>query len=249
MGLASAALVLAACGPGTSEEGDAAAARTLTVLAAASLTETFEQVADDFETENPGVTVQLGFAGSTDLVAQLRGGAPADVLATADEATMATADGDDLVEGKPQLFASNVLQIATAPGNPADIEELTDLADPDLRVVLCAPEVPCGAASVRVQEAAGIDIRPVSEEQAVTGVLGKVASGEADAGLVYVTDVVGAGDDVLGIDVPQSEEAVNRYPIATLADSEQSDLAQGFVDFVTGDAGRRVLADAGFGAP
>ena len=251
-----AALALTACGSGGGSDDAPAGGepRTLTVFAAASLTDSFEEIASDFEasqeeTGNQEVTVEFNFGGSSDLVAQLQSGAPADVFASADVANMTKATDDDLIDGEPQLFATNVLQIATPPDNPAGIEELSDLADDDVQVVLCAPEVPCGAASAKVEQAADIDITPVSEEQAVTDVLGKVASGEGDAGLVYVTDVIGAGDDVLGIDFPESEEAVNEYPIAALADSEQAELAQQFVDFVLGERGQKVLADAGFGAP
>ncbi len=249
--VAAVGLLLAACGSGGGSDSDESGAepRTLTVFAAASLTDSFEEIASDFEAEHEGVTVDFNFGGSSDLVAQLQSGAPADVFASADVATMTKATDDELVEGDPELFATNVLQIATPPDNPAGVEELSDLADDDVQVVLCAPEVPCGAASAKVEEAAGIDVQPVSEEQAVTDVLGKVSSGEADAGLVYVTDVIGAGDDVLGIDFPESAEAVNEYPIAALADSEQTELAQQFVAFVLSGGGQKVLADAGFGAP
>lgn len=243
-------LALAGCVTidGGSDTADAEE-RTLTVYAAVSLTQTFEEVGEQFEAENDGVSVQLGFGGSSDLVAQLQAGAPADVLATADETTMTSAVDDGLVDGDPEPIATNVLQVVTPAGNPADVQGLSDLARPDVQVVLCAPVVPCGAAAQRLEGAAGIDVRPVSEEQSVTDVLGKVASGEADAGLVYVTDVLGAGDAVLGIDVPEADTAVNSYPIAALAGSNHPDLAAAFVAFVLGEQGRRVLAEAGFGPP
>ncbi|WP_375002535.1 molybdate ABC transporter substrate-binding protein [Aeromicrobium sp. CTD01-1L150] len=250
------ALVLTGCGTGDdgADATEDAGPHTLTVYAAASLTDSMERIATQFEAAqeeagNPGVTVELNVGGSSDLLAQLRSGAPADVFASADETTMGRAAADALLEKEPELFATNVLQIATPPDNPAGIGSLADLADSENQVVLCAPEVPCGAAAERVQQAAGTDIEPVSEERVVTDVLGKVSSGEADAGLVYVTDVLGAGDDVLGIDFPESAEAVNNYPIAALADSEQDGLAQAFVDFVVGESGQQILADAGFGAP
>ncbi len=245
----------AACGSDDTSAGsdtEATAApeeQELTVFAAASLTDTFTEIASQFEDANPGVTVKLNFAGSSDLVAQIQQGAPADVFASADTKNMDKATDDDLVEGTPEDFATNVLQIATPPDNPAGIETLDDLTNSDVKVVLCAPEVPCGSAAVGVEEAAGIDIQPVSEEQSVTDVLNKVISGEADAGLVYVTDVTGAGGEVEGIEFPESSEVVNTYPIAPLTGSANPELAQAFADFVTEADGQKVLADAGFGAP
>ena len=222
---------------------------TLTVFAAASLTSSFEQLGESFEKSHEGVQVDFNFAGSSDLVAQVQSGAPADVLASADEANMEKLTTDDLQGSDPELFATNTLEIATPPDNPADVQSLEDLADPDINLVICAPEVPCGAASQSVAEAAGVTLEPDSEEQSVTDVLGKVTSGEADAGLVYVTDVITAGDAVQGIEFPESASVVNSYPIATVADSENADLAQEFVDLVLSDEGQQVLADAGFGQP
>lgn len=242
-------LTLAACGVGGGSGSPDAEARTLTVYAAASLTQTFEEIGAEFEAANDGVSVQLSLGGSSDLVAQLQSGAPADVLATADESNMAKAADDGLLDGDPEPFATNVLQIATPPGNPADVQGLADLARPDVQVVLCAPAVPCGAAAQQIEQAAGIDIRPVSEEQAVTDVLGKVSSGEADAGLVYVTDVIAAGEAVDGIELAEADTAVNSYPIAALSGGDEADLAAEFVAFVLGEQGRRILVEAGFGPP
>lgn len=239
---------LAACSTdGSSDSG--AAAKTITVYAASSLTGAFTELGTQFEENHPGVTVTFNFAGSSDLVAQVQQGAPADVLATADQANMDKATGDDLVDGDPVPFATNTLEIAVPPDNPADVQGLDDLASSDVTVVLCAPEVPCGAAAVEVEKNAGIDIRPVSEEQSVTDVLGKVSSGEADAGLVYVTDVEAAGDDVTGIEVPDDVNVVNSYPVAVLDGSEQKDLADQFLELVAGADGQAVLADFGFGPP
>jgi molybdate transport system substrate-binding protein len=222
-------------------------ATTLTVYAAASLTSSFEQIGEEFEADHEGVTVELNFAGSSDLVSQIRSGAPADVFASADEANMDKLAADGLDESEPQLFATNTLEIATPPDNPAGVRTVRDLAKPGLNLVVCAPEVPCGAATQVVAEAAGITLEPVSEEQSVTDVLAKVTSGEADAGLVYATDVIAADEEVQGIEFPESESAVNNYPIAALADSEDPDLAQEFVDLVLSDEGQQVLTDAGFG--
>ena len=244
----------AACGStdtdaDTSSDVGPAPEQKLVVYAAASLKDTFTEIGAQFEAENEGVTVEFNFAGSSDLVAQIQQGAPADVFASADEKNMTKATDDKLVDGDPTDFATNTLQIATPPDNPADIATLQDLTGTDVKVVLCAPEVPCGSAAVGVEEAAGIDIQPVSEEQSVTDVLNKVISGEADAGLVYVTDVIGAGDSVEGFEFPESAEVVNTYPIAPLSDSENVELAAQFVEFVTGASGQSVLSGAGFGAP
>ena len=222
---------------------------TLTVYAAASLTSVFEELGGQFEESHDGVTVEFNFAGSSDLVAQIQGGAPADVFASADEANMEKLTADSLNDSDPELFATNTLEIAVPSDNPAGVQTFQDLAEADLNLVVCAPEVPCGAAAQTVAESAGVQLHPVSEEQSVTDVLGKVTSGEADAGLVYVTDVIAAGDDVQGIEFPESSTAVNQYPIATVADSENADLAQEFVDVVLSDEGQQVLADAGFGRP
>ena len=222
---------------------------TLTVFAAASLTKTFTELGKTFEAEHAGVTVSFNFAGSSDLVAQIQQGAPADVFASADEKNMTKATDESLIAGEPVIFATNVLSIAVPPDNPAKITGLADLAKDGVKLVICAPEVPCGAATVKVAEAAGLTLKPVSEEAKVTDVLAKVASGDADAGLVYATDVAGAEGKVLGIDFPESAGAVNKYPIGTLAGSANGDLAAEFVALVTGATGQQVLADAGFGKP
>lgn len=222
---------------------------SITVYAAASLTRTFTEIATAFEEEHPGATVQLTFAGSSDLVTQITNGAPADVFASADESTMSTLLDAGLIEGEPVDFATNTLEIAVPPADPAGITSLADLARAGVKTVVCAPQVPCGAAAASVEAAAGIDIRPVSEESSVSDVLGKVTSGEADAGLVYVTDVAAAGDAVTGIEFPESAEAVNTYPIAPVSSSANPALAAAFADYVTSTAGREILASAGFGAP
>ncbi|GAA1989488.1 molybdate ABC transporter substrate-binding protein [Isoptericola halotolerans] len=243
---ASAAVTLAGCS--TAAEADT----TLTVFAAASLAQAFEQIADDFEADHPGVDVLLNLAGSSSLAAQIQQGAPADVIASADTATMDRLVTDGLV-GVPQVFATNTLQIAVPPGNPADVAALTDLAAPGLRLVVCAPEVPCGAATTAVVGDAGLTLHPVSEEPSVTDVLGKVTSGEADAGLVYVTDVARAGDQVEGVAFPEADGAVNAYPIATVErtgrTADETELTEAFVDAVLSSEGRSTLADLGFAAP
>lgn len=240
---------LAACGSEDSGSASGSTDTELTVFAASSLTSTFTELGKQFEASHDGVKVSFSFGGSSDLVAQIEQGAPADVFASADTANMAKAVAAKAVEGEPVDFAANTLEIAVPPDNPAGVGSLQDLAKPATKVVVCAPEVPCGAATEKVEKASKVDIEPVSEEQAVTDVLTKVQSGEADAGLVYVTDVLAAGGKVEGVTFPESSAAVNTYPIAALADSRNADLAGEFVDLVTGDAGQSVLADAGFGRP
>ncbi len=235
-------LPLAACG-GDEEE------TTLTVYAAASLTAAFEELAAEFEEEHDGVRVELSLGGSSELATQIQEGAPADVFASADTATMDELVAGGLTGADPEPFATNTLEIAVPPGNPAGIRTFADLAAPGLALVTCAPEVPCGAAARAVAEAAGVTLDPVSEEQSVTDVLGKVTSGEADAGLVYVTDVAAAGDAVEGITFPESRDVVNTYPIAPLADADDAELAADFAAFALSDRGRAVLADLGFGPP
>lgn len=237
------ALPLAACGNDDGEK------ETLTVFAAASLTTTFEQLEKQYEDDHPDVDVRLSFAGSSDLVAQITEGAEADVFASADDKNMAKLVEADLAAGDPAEFATNTLVIAVPPGNPAGVKTLADLARDDLQLVLCAPEVPCGHAARTVADGAGVTLEPVSEEQSVTDVLAKVESGEADAGLVYVSDVKGAGDKVEGIELPEAASAVNHYPLVVVEGSEHADLAQEWVDLVLGAEGQQVFADAGFGPP
>jgi molybdate transport system substrate-binding protein len=171
------------------------------------------------------------------------------VFASADEKNMTKATDAGLGVGEPVDFATNVLEIAVAPGNPHGIDGLADLDDPDVATVVCAPAVPCGSATAAVAAAAGVALSPVSEESSVTDVLGKVASGEADAGIVYVTDVLAAGDTVEGVAIDEADRAVNTYPIVALRGSAEPALARAFVAFVAGPDGRRVLHAAGFGAP
>ena len=259
LGLAAAAAALllagAGCGGGSEPAGSASGSpaaggtQTLTVFAAASLKSTFTELGTQFEAAHAGTTVAFSFAGSSDLVTQIQQGAPADVFASADTKNMDRATGDNLVKGEPVNFASNTLEIAVPPGNPAKITSFADLAEEGVKVVVCAPQVPCGSATQKVEEATGVELKPVSEENSVTDVLNKVITGEADAGLVYKTDVTSAGDKVTGVPFAESSKAVNVYPIAVLTGSKDAELAQQFVDLVTGDDGQQVLSDAGFAKP
>ena len=238
---------LAGCAPGDDDD-PASPDRTLTVFAAASLTDAFTELADDFERANPGVEVRLSFDGSSGLVDQLAGGAPADVFASADEQNMDRAVAEGLVVGEPTVFAVNELTLITPPGNPAGITGLDDSLD-GTRLVVCADGVPCGTATRALADTAGITLRPVSEESKVTDVRGKVASGEADAGIVYATDARAAGDGVEQIALSGTATHPNRYPIALVAGAPSSDLGQSFLDTVSGPEGRTVLERYGFGPP
>ncbi|MHA6792503.1 molybdate ABC transporter substrate-binding protein [Pseudonocardia bannensis] len=241
-------LALAGCGGGSDGAG-ASGNRTLNVFAAASLTDVFTTFEKQFETENPGVDVKLNFGSSSDLAQQIVNGAPADVFAAASDATMKSVTDAGLAAGTPTVFATNVLQIATAPGNPKGIASFADLARPDLKVVVCAPQVPCGAASDKVEKATGVTLTPVSEEPDVKSTLGKVSTGNADAGLVYPTDVLAAGNRVQGVSFPEADRAPTNYPIAVVKGAPQAEPAQRFQDLVTGEFGRKTLQAAGFGTP
>ena len=225
------------------------AANKIIIFAAASLKKTFTDLGEQFKTQNPGSSVEFSFAGSSDLVTQLTQGAPADVFASADSKNMDKAAQAGLLAGNPVNFASNTLTIAVAPGNPKKIGSFKDLTRQGLNVVVCAPQVPCGSATQKVEQVTGVTLYPVSEESAVTDVLSKVETGQADAGLVYVTDAKGAGDKVASVAFPEAAGAVNTYPIAVLKESKSQELARKFVDLVTGEAGQKVLNAAGFAKP
>ena len=241
---AAGAMLLAGCGGGAEDPADDPV--TLQVFAAASLQEPFEELGEQFEAEHEDVTVEFSFAGSSTLVEQIQQGAPADVFASADTKNMDKLTEAGLEAVDPVDFTTNTLMIAVPAGNPAGVTDLASLTGA-LNLVVCAPEVPCGAATATVEEAAGLEFAPVSEEQSVTDVLNKVTSGEADAGLVYVTDVEKAGDAVEGIEFPESQEAVNTYPITTVDGAANPELGQEFVDLVTGEQGQETLAGYGFG--
>jgi molybdate transport system substrate-binding protein len=222
---------------------------TITVLAAASLTESFTEIADLFMQENPSATVTLSFGGSSDLAAQIVSGSPADVFAAASPTTMMTVTDASLTATDPVDFVSNTLEIAVPVGNPGSVTGIDDFANEDLSIALCAIEVPCGSAADKLFTALDITEAPDTLEPDVKSVLSKVELDEVDAGLVYKTDVLAAGDKVEGIEFPESSEAVNLYPIAPLADSEAPDAAAAFVAYVLSEKGQAVLAAAGFGTP
>lgn len=221
----------------------------LVVFAAASLTESFTRLGDDVEAANTGVTVTLNFAGSSTLARQINEGAPADVFAAADPATMRTVTDAGNSEGAPSVFARNQLVIAVPAGNPDGVSGLADLARPEIKAALCAEQVPCGAAARTALDAAGVELTPVTLEQDVRATLSKLTLGEVDAALVYRTDVTAASSDVEAVEFVESAGAINDYPIVVLAGAANPPAARAFVEYVLAGPGQAVLAEAGFQGP
>lgn len=236
---------LAACGDDSGETGE----RTVTVLAAASLTETFTDLAGTFEKEHDGVKVKLVFDSSATLAQMAEQRAPGDVLATADHRTMAGADTAGGVTGTPEQFATNVVVLALPKTNPARIDSLDDLSQADVDFLTCVPTAPCGTAAQKLLKSNGITHDPASQEVDVKAVLQKVEQNEADAGLVYRTDATAAGDAVTSIAVPGADRDPNTYWVAKTSGSKQDDLAEEWIALLQGKVGQRVLQDAGFGSP
>ena len=238
----------AAPGAASGSTADVDLSGELTIFAAASLATAFDELAAQFEQRHPSLdVVPISYDGSSTLATQLVEGAPADVFASADESTMKRVIDAGLA-ADPHPFASNTLVIAVPSGNPAAITGIADLGESDVTVVLCAPEVPCGAASATLLARNEVAVSPASLEQNVTAVLTKVAAGEADAGLVYVTDALRA-PQVDAVEAAGSADIVNRYPIAALSEAGNPAAAAAFVDYVLSAEGRAVLEGLGFGAP
>ncbi|MFC5146261.1 molybdate ABC transporter substrate-binding protein [Streptomyces aureoversilis] len=234
--------LLAACG--SEDKTDAKPRTELTVLAAASLTDVFKQAGQAYEKEHPDTKVKFSFAGSQELAAQVRQGAPADALVTADTKTMSDLSKET---NAPKVIAKNRLTIATAKNNPKNIKALSDLSRSDLKVVLAAPEVPVGRYSKKVLDQQHVTVKPVSQEPSVRAVLSKVTLGEADAGVVYVTDA--AKDKVATVTVPDEQNAVASYPAATLKGSKHAQQAGDFVKWLSTEEAQKLLRAAGFQQP
>lgn len=256
---AAALLALSACsspsGSGSPKATASAAASssklsgTVTVFAASSLKESFTTLGKEFEKEHPGTKVSFDFGGSDTLAASITSGAPADVFAAASPKTMAIVTDKKDAVGTPAAFVRNQLEIATLPGNPDKVSSLKDLAKPGLKVVLCDKTVPCGAAAQKALQAAGLKLTPVSYEQDVKSALTKVELKEADAAVVYKTDVRAAGGKVQGVEFPESAGAVNDYPIVLLKNAPDTAAAKAFIALVRSAEGQKVLTAAGFLKP
>lgn len=247
--LATSACVQAAAQRSGSSSAEPPVAGDVTVFAAASLTEAFEQIGQAFEAEHPSATLRFNFAGSQQLAAQIVEGAPADVFASADRTQMDVIEAAAGAASEPETFAGNDLQIVVERGNPRNVTGLDDLADDRVTVVLAAEEVPAGRYTRQVLEAAGVPVSPVSLEANVRAVLSKVSLGEADAGIVYTSDVVAAGAAVTGVEIADDSNVSVAYPAALVEDGPNLEAGQAFLDLLTSPRGRRILQDLGFSAP
>ncbi|MGX1560102.1 molybdate ABC transporter substrate-binding protein [Streptomyces sp. NPDC055506] len=239
----------AASGSSASGSGSPKLSGDVTVFAAASLKESFTTLGKEFEKAHPGTKVDFSFGGSDSLAASITGGAPADVFASASPKTMKIVTDAGDASGTPATFVRNQLEIATLPGNPGKVSSLKDLTDSDLKVVLCDKAVPCGAAAQKALDASRLKLTPVSYEEDVKSALNKVVLKEADAAVVYKTDVKAAGDKVEGVEFPESADAVNDYPITLLKSSENTETAKAFMELVQSPEGQKVLNEAGFLKP
>jgi molybdate transport system substrate-binding protein len=248
--LAIVALLAAACGTASgaairTSSASQKASGTVVVFAAASLKDAFDTIGKQFEQANPGVTVKFNYAGSSSLATQIKQAAPADVFASADTTNMDTVTNDNLASD-PQVFARNTLEIMVAAGNPKHIKSVADLANSDIKVAVCASDVPCGAYTQEVFKKAGVTVTPVSQETSVSSVVTKVTLGEVDAGVVYSTDVKAAGDKAAGVAIPANQNVTAEYPIVKLKDAPNAAGATAFIDYVLGSDGQRVLESYGF---
>jgi molybdate transport system substrate-binding protein len=246
-------LIAVACGGGDDDDDSAATTEStggptgsITVFAAASLTDAFAEMASTFENENPGTTVDLNFGASSALREQILAGAPADVFASANTSNMDQLVDADAVEGEPEIFVQNELEIAVPAGNPGNVEGLEAFGDPELNIGLCAEEVPCGQFGREALANAGVTPAQDTDEPDVRSLLTKVEAGDIDAGLVYHTDVLAAGDEVEGVEVPDEFNVIAEYPLAALSAAGNAELASAFVEFVLSDEGQSILESYGF---
>ena len=249
-----AALVLAACSsststPSASSSGSGKVSGTVVVFAATSLTEAFDKIGAQFEKAHPGVTVKFNYNGSSSLATSITQGAPADVFASAAPANMKTVTDAGDAAGTPQVFTRNTGEIMVEKGNPKKITSVKDLANPAIKVAVCAPEVPCGAVATAIFKNAGVTVKPVSEETNVGGVVTKVTLGEVDAGIVYVTDVKESEGKAIGVPIPASQNDITEYPIAQVKGAPNATGAKAFISYVLGPDGQKVLASFGFLPP
>ena len=247
--------VLAACSsstttsPSGSSSGSGKVSGTLVVFAATSLTDAFDKIGAQFEKAHPGLTVKFNYNGSSSLATAINQGAPADVFASAAPANMKTVTDAGDATGTPQVFTRNTGEIMVESGNPQHIKTVKDLANPKVKVVVCAPAVPCGAVAQAIFKNAGVTVKPVSEEQNVGGVVTKVTLGEADAGIVYVTDVKENESKATGVPIPADQNDITEYPIVQVKGAPNATAGKAFISYVLGPAGQQVLASFGFLPP
>jgi len=254
--VAAAALILAACSSSSSSTpsssgtpGSAKLSGNLVVFAATSLTDAFNKISAQFEKANPGVSVKINYNGSSSLATQITQGAPADVFASASPTNMKVVTDAGDAAGTPQLFTSNTGEIMVETGNPMHIKTVSDLDNSKVKVVVCAPAVPCGALAEDIFKNAGVTVKPVSEEQNVGGVVTKITLGEADAGIVYVTDVKANENDATGVPIPADQNDITQYPIVELKSAPNAAAAKAFISYVVGPNGQKVLTSFGFMSP
>lgn len=245
-----AAVAAAGCSSNSSTPGSSGSPSTgtITVFAAASLTGAFTKLGQQFQAAHEGDTVKFSFGPSSGLATQITSGAPADVFASASPTNMqqVVSAGD---ASNPQSFAKNTGEVAVPPNNPAKVTSVRDLAKSSVKVALCQPQVPCGKVTAQVFKNVGITVKPVTLQADVKSVLTQVETGNVDAGMVYVTDVMAAGSKVTGVTIPANDNASTLYPIATVSSSREKSIANAFVSYVLSPAGQSVLTAAGFEKP
>jgi molybdate transport system substrate-binding protein len=254
-GAAVAALMLAACSsstttaPSAGSSGSGKVSGTVVVFAATSLTDAFDKIGAQFEKAHPGVTVKFNYNGSSSLATSITQGAPADVFASAAPANMKTVTDAGDAAGTPQVFTRNTGEIMVENGNPKKITSVKDLANPAIKVAVCAPQVPCGAVATAIFKNAGVTVKPVSEETNVGGVVTKVTLGEVDAGIVYVTDVKESEGKATGVPIPADQNDITEYPIVQVKGAPNATAGKAFISYVLGPDGQKVLASFGFLPP
>jgi molybdate transport system substrate-binding protein len=244
------AVLLAACGgtggAASSSPSSSSLSGYINVFAAASLTASFNALGISFHQAHPGVGVNFNFAGTPTLVTQIEQGAPADVFASADTTNMDKLTTDGFTSGSSKVFARNQLEIVVAPGNPKGITGLGDLAKPGVIYISEGPTVPAGKYSLQALAMAGVKVTPKSLETSVTAVISKIELGEADAGIVYTTDIQAAGSQVAGVQIPAANNVIATYPIVAVKGTKYSDVASAFIDYVLSSTGQSMLATFGF---
>jgi molybdate transport system substrate-binding protein len=254
-GLAVTAAACSSSSPSTPASANGAGSGTgkvtgnVVVFAATSLKGAFDSIGAKFEKAHPGVTLKFNYSGSSTLATQINQDAPADVFASADEKNMKIVTSDDRAAGSPELFARNKLEIMVGAGNPKNINSVSNLSNKNIKVAVCDPAVPCGNYSKEIFAKAGVTVHPVSEETTVSSVVTKVTLGEADAGIVYTTDVKANGHKTTGVTIPPDQNVTAKYPIVTVKGAPNASGAKAFMKYVLSPTGQKVMAKFGFLPP